>query len=45
MRDRAVPVKFFKDSNEYRIWGFHFFNQDERMVDFDNDFTGLLEGP
>lgn len=41
MRDEAIPVKVFKDDNEYRIWGFHFFNQDARMKEFDEDFAGL----
>ena len=26
----AKPVKKFKDDNEYKIWGFHFFNRENR---------------
>lgn len=44
MRDEAVPIKVFKDDNEYRIWGFHFFNTAARMRQIDVEFTGLLEG-
>lgn len=44
MRDEAIPVKIFADDNEYRIWGFHFFNQDARMKEFDEDFAELTEG-
>ena len=43
MRGEAIPVKVFKDDNEYRIWGFHFFNQDERMKEFDEEFAELVE--
>ena len=42
MRDEAIPVKVLKDDNKYRIWGFHFFNQDVRMNEFDKDFSELL---
>lgn len=42
MKDEAIPVKVFKDDNDYRIWGFHFFNQDQRMKEFDLEFTDLL---
>lgn len=36
MRDEAIPVKVFRDDNEYRIWGLHFFNTDARMKEFDD---------
>lgn len=42
LKDNAAPVKVFTDDNEYRIWGFHFFNQDNRMKEFDKEFAGLL---
>ena len=42
MRDEAIPVKVFKDDNEYRIWGFHFFNTDARMKEFDEEFSELI---
>ena len=40
----AVPVKILKDDNDYFIWGFHFYNQDERMKEFTVDFDSLLGG-
>ena len=43
LRDNAVPVKMFVDDNKYRIWGMHFFNQDNRMKVFDEEFTSLLD--
>ena len=41
LKNEAVPVKVFADDNEYRIWGFHFFNQDNRMKEFDEEFRAL----
>lgn len=43
MKDEAIPVTVFKDDNDYRIWGFHFYNEDTRMKDFDADFRTLLD--
>lgn len=40
----AVPVKILKDYNDYFIWGFHFYNQDERLKEFTLDFDSLLGG-
>ena len=40
----SVPVKVFKDENDYFIEGFHFFNQDTRMEEFNIDFETLLSG-
>ena len=42
MKDSAVPVTLFVDDNDYRIWGFHFFNQDTRMREIDVDFDDLM---
>lgn len=39
---KAVPVKVFKDDNEYLIWGFHFYNHKERVREFDEDFERIL---
>ena len=39
-----APVKVFADDNDYFIWGFHFFNQDERMKEIRVDFDSLLKG-
>ncbi len=43
MKEVAAPVKVFKDDNDYFIWGFHFFNQDERMSEFQYDVESLLD--
>jgi methylase len=43
LRKEAVPVKMFADDNNYKIWGFHFFNRDNRLADFGGEFTQLLE--
>ena len=42
LQANAIPVKKFIDDNKYRIWGFHFFNRDNRKAEFDSDFGGLL---
>ena len=41
LKEEAVPVKVFVDDNDYRIWGFHFFNQDHRMKEFDDEISSL----
>jgi type III restriction enzyme len=43
LKDNAVPVKMFVDDNNYRIWGMHFFNQDNRMKVFDSEVSSLLD--
>lgn len=42
LKGKAVPVKTFVDDNEYRIWGFHFFNQESRRKEFDSEFETLV---
>lgn len=42
LQANAIPVKKIVDDNKYRIWGFHFFNRDNRKDEFDSDFGGLL---
>lgn len=42
LKDKAVPIKVFADDNEYKIWGFHFFNQNKRMKEFDDEFASLI---
>ena len=37
LEDNAIPVIKFADDNEYKIWGFHFFNQDVRQKEFADD--------
>ena len=39
----SIPVKKYIDDNHYRIWGFHFYNHEVRMSDFDNDFKALID--
>lgn len=41
MEARAVPVVTFADDNKYKIWGFHFFNHEEREVEFADDMARL----
>lgn len=38
----AIPKKVFVDDNDYKIRGFHFFNQDVRETEFDADIASLL---
>lgn len=38
---KAVPFTKFADDNKYRIWGFHFFNRNERMEEFKADMEKL----
>lgn len=44
MQDEAIPVVKYKDDNNYTIWGVHFFNRDERMKAFAEDFTMIANG-
>ncbi len=37
----ATAVKFFADDNKYEIRGFHFFNADFRMNEFEEDMESL----
>lgn len=41
LKTEAVPVTIFVDDNDYKIWGLHFFNQDNRMKEFDSEFAAL----
>lgn len=41
LRDKAIPVTVFKDDNDYKIWGLHFFNQNNRMKEFDSEILAL----
>lgn len=43
MKDAAIPVKTYVNDNKYKIWGFHFFNQDTRMHEFDSEMQSLLK--
>lgn len=37
----AIPRKVYVDDNDYKIWGFHFFNQEIRHAEFDEDMCKL----
>ncbi len=37
----AIPIVQFADDNNYKIWGFHFFNQDVRSLEFADDMTKI----
>ncbi|MCR5122345.1 MAG: DEAD/DEAH box helicase family protein [Ruminococcus sp.] len=38
----AIPTKTFVDDNNYKIWGFHFFNPDVKSDEFANDMKRIL---
>lgn len=37
----SKTTKVFVDDNQYKIWGFHFFNTDVRMNEFTDDMNRL----
>lgn len=41
LKTEAVPATIFVDDNDYKIWGLHFFNQDNRMKEFDSELVEL----
>lgn len=41
IEDKAIATKIFVDDNQYRIWGFHFFNTEVRMNEFSEDMSKL----
>lgn len=42
LEGQAIPKKTYVDDNEYKIWGFHFFNRDVRAKEFDDDISKLF---
>lgn len=42
LKTEAVPATIFVDDNDYKIWGLHFFNQDNRMKEFDAEIAALI---
>lgn len=42
LKEEAVPTAIFVDDNDYKIWGFHFYNQENRMKEFDSEFAALI---
>lgn len=41
LKSKAVPVTTFVDDNNYKIWGFHFFNKEVRMQEFNADMETI----
>jgi len=41
IEDKAVATKIFVDDNNYRIWGFHYYNEARRMTEFATDMSRL----
>lgn len=41
LEENTVPVTKFVDDNDYKIWGFHFFNRDNRNIEFADDMSRL----
>lgn len=41
LEKEAIPVTKFVDNNQYRIWGFHFFNQEHRHKEFTEDMNRI----
>lgn len=42
LKKEAIPTKIIVDSNDYRIWGLPFFNQMQRMKEFESAFKTLV---
>ena len=42
LRNDSIPTTTFVDNNQYKIWGFHFFNQNKRMSEFRSDIESLI---
>ena len=42
LEEKAVATKMFVDDNNYKIWGFHFFNEEKRIADFDEDMQKIV---
>ena len=38
----AIPRKVYVDDNDYKIWGFHFYNQELRSAEFADDMQKLI---
>lgn len=41
LKEKAIPVVTFVDDNDYKIWGFHFFNTEYRSTEFAADMATL----
>ena len=43
LKAKAIPTVTFVDDNDYKIWGFHFFNSENRSIEFAEDMKTLFE--
>jgi len=43
IKARGIPVKSFADDNLYHVWGFPFYNRDNRMEEFSKAFLDLKQ--
>lgn len=43
IKERGIPQKTFADDNQYHVWGFPFFNQQNKMSEFSCKFKQLVE--
>lgn len=44
IESRGIPKKTFADDNKYFVWGFPFYNQQNRMAEFTTAFEKILSG-
>lgn len=42
LSNKAIPITKFIDDSEYLIWGFPFFNKDNRLSEFNNSMEKLI---
>ncbi|SFA75479.1 type III restriction enzyme [Cohnella sp. OV330] len=42
IENRGIPKKTFADDNKYFVWGFPFYNQQNRMTEFSKAFESVL---
>ena len=43
LKEQAVPKVLLVDDNDYRLRGFHFYNEAERLPEFVSDLEELLQ--
>lgn len=41
IKDRGLTVKTFVDDNNYKVWGLPFFNQNQRVAEFNTAFNEI----
>jgi type III restriction enzyme len=42
IKSKGIPKKTFADDNEYYVWGFPFYNQENRLSDFTKAFENII---